>query len=238
MRSDFIPSFLLHSRPYRENSALVELLTRDFGRVSAVVRSARGSGKRAGGSHWRPFSPLHVSWYGRGELKTIAAVETIGSPWMLEGEQLFAGFYLNELLVRLLSPLDAHPRLFNAYALAVAQLAEGAALEPLLRRFEFSLLESLGYSIDFSCQGVALTPDGHYAYHPRQGFQPCLPAEPGAMSGACLLMLQAEDWSQAEVMRVAKHLLRVSLRQLLGPKPLQSREMLLKFKQSRGGAEA
>lgn len=234
MRVEFVPAFLLHSRPYREHSALVDLLTRDHGRVSGVVRSARG-GKRGSASLLRPFSPLHVSWHGRSDLKTISGVESVGAPWMLAGEAMFSGFYLNELLVRLLSPLDPHPSLFNAYALAVAQLAEQADMAPVLRRFEFSLLDALGYGIDFSCGGEPLAAGQHYRYDVQQGFSPCLPLDHGAISGDVLLQLSVSDFNAPEVQRMAGRLLRPSLQRLLGPKPMQSREMLLSFRRSLEG---
>lgn len=225
MHVAFAPAFLLHRRPYRESSALVELLTREHGRVSGVLRLG-GARRKGGGSICRPFTPLHVSWQGQRELKTLTAVEATGMPWQLEGERLYGGFYLNELLVRLLPPLDPHPELFSHYALAVAQLAAGAELEPVLRRFESGLLDALGYGLDFSCGGQPLDPSGHYRFDPRLGFSPALAGDAGAVAGELWLCLAEERWEAREdARRLLKWLSRLRLQPLLGPRPLQSRAL-------------
>src|SRR3990167_7796799 len=124
------PAYVLHSRAYRESSALVDFLTPQ-GRLRAVMRGARGKA----GSLARPFVPLEVEFRGRGELKNVSRLEAAGIPNLLHGEALFSGLYLNELLIRLLPEQDPHPATFDNYAMTVLALAQGRALEPLLRSF-------------------------------------------------------------------------------------------------------
>ena len=133
-------AYVLHSRPYRETSALVDFLTPQ-GRLRAVLRSARGKA----GTLARPFVPLEIEFRGRGELKNVGRMESAGISTWLNGEALFSGLYLNELLIRLLPAEDPHPSIFDHYAATLLALAEGRPLEPLLRAFEWRLLDDVGY---------------------------------------------------------------------------------------------
>lgn len=135
------PAYVLHSRAYKETSALVDFLTPQ-GKVRAVLRRARGKG----GSLVRPFVPLEVELRGRGELKNVGRLDAVGIAAWLHGDALFSGLYLNELLMRLLPAEAPHPALFEHYTLTLQALADGRALEPLLRSFEWRLLDELGYA--------------------------------------------------------------------------------------------
>ena len=161
-------AYVLHSRAYRENSALVDFLTPQ-GRLRAVLRSARGKA----GSLARPFVPLDVEFRGRGELKNVGRMESAGIAAWLEGEALFSGLYLNELLIRLLPAEDPHPGVFDHYAATLAALAEKRALEPLLRSFEWRLLDDLGYgfALDADINGEALAADGMYRLQVDAGLE-------------------------------------------------------------------
>ena len=143
------PAFVLHSRPYKESSALVDLFTPQ-GRLRAVMRAARGKA----GSLIRPFVSLEVELRGKSELKTVARLESGPAHW-LDGQALFSGMYLNELLIRLLPAEDAHPALFEHYVATLPALAEHRPLEPLLRAFEWRLLDELGYgfAVDIDIAG-------------------------------------------------------------------------------------
>ena len=142
MLNSALPAFVLHSRAYRESSALVDFLTPQ-GRIRAVMRSARGKS----GSLARAFVPLEIELRGRGELKSIARLEAAGVPNLLLGYELFSGLYLNELLIRLLPAEDPHPAVFDHYAATLLALAEGRPLEPLLRALEWRLLDDLGATL-------------------------------------------------------------------------------------------
>lgn len=153
------PAYVLHSRAYRESSALVDFLTPQ-GRLRAVLRGARGKA----GSLARPFIPLELETRGRGELKNVGRLEAAGIPNLLSGEALFSGLYLNELLIRVLPAEDPHPVIFEQYAMTILALAQGRALEPLLRAFEWRLLDELGYgfALDSDVQGNAVVAQGLY----------------------------------------------------------------------------
>jgi len=216
------PAYVLHSRPYRETSALVDFLT-PGGRVRGVLRGARGKA----GSLARPFVPLSVEFRGKGELRSVGRLESAGnSPWLV-GEALFSGLYLNELLVRLLPLEDAHPALYEHYALTLEALAQGRPLEPLLRAFEWRLLDELGYAfaLDTDSGGNAVVSDGLYRLSVDEGLERVFSFAPGLFSGTDLLAMATADWSAAGALLAAKRLMRQALAAHLGGKPLMSREL-------------
>lgn len=220
------PAFVLHSRSYKESSSLVDLLTPQ-GRLRAVLRGARGKA----GSLVRPFIPLELELRGRGELKTVARLETAGIPTLLSGDALFSGLYLNELLIRLLPAEDAHPELFQHYAATLPLLAVGQPLEPLLRAFEWRLLEELGYgfSLGEDLAGRPIDPQGLYRLLPEAGLEPVGQFQPGVFQGSDLLAMAATQWSTPGVLAAAKRLMRQALAPHLGGRPLVSRELFRKF---------
>lgn len=220
------PAFVLHSRSYKESSSLVDLLTPQ-GRLRAVLRGARGKA----GSLVRPFIPLELELRGRGELKTVARLETAGIPNLLSGDALFSGLYLNELLIRLLPAEDAHPELFQHYAATLPLLAAGQPLEPLLRAFEWRLLEELGYgfSLGEDLAGRPIDPQGLYRLLPEAGLEPVGQFQPGVFQGSDLLAMAATQWSTPGVLAAAKRLMRQALAPHLGGRPLVSRELFRKF---------
>src|SRR5690606_24194957 len=152
-------AYILHSRPYKETSALVDFFTAE-GRVRAVLRAARGRV----GSLARPFLPLDLELRGRSELRSVQRLESAGIPLLLSGQALYSGLYLNELLMRLLAPEDAQPALFDTYAQSLAALAAGRPLEPVLRAFEWRLLDELGYgfALDSDLDGQPIDPQQRY----------------------------------------------------------------------------
>ncbi len=224
-----VPAFVLHSRPYRETSALLELLT-PGGRVAAVLRNARtGQGALA-----RPFVLLDLETRGRNELKSVIRLESGGLPFWLEGAFLYSGLYLNELLVRLLPVEDPHPVLFGHYARTLALLARGEALEPALRAFEWQLLGELGYgfSLTRDTAGQPLAADACYRFWPEAGLERAEHGSPALFSGASLLALARADWLWPGVLGTAKQLMRQALAPHLGPKPLVSRSFFVNLRES------
>ena len=217
-------AFILHSRPYKETSALMDVFT-PAGRLRAVLRGARGKL----GSVARPFSVLDIELRGRSELKTISRIEPAGEFNFLQGQALFCAMYLNELLVRLLPLNDPQPLLFEHYQLTVQGLAHGLPLEPLLRTFEWRLLEQLGYGFSFEVDssGQALQAQMLYRLVPESGFQAVPQLRPGVFLGADILALSAADWQQSSVLHTAKRLMRQALAAHLGGRPLMSRELFL-----------
>ncbi len=221
--------YVLHSRPYKETSALVDFFA-DDGRYRAVLRGALG---RAGALA-RPFVPLEVELRGRGELKSAARLEPAGQPLWLVGEALFSGLYLNELLLRLLSLDDPQPALFEQYALTLQALALGRPLQPLLRAFEWSLLSALGYgfSLEVDLAGQPIRREGLYRLLPDAGLEAVGVFEPGVFSGDQLLALAEADWAHPGALPAAKRLMRQALAPHLGGRPLASRELFINFKET------
>src|SRR5688572_2315338 len=145
-RVDAQPAFVLHSYPFRETSLVVELVTRDFGRVAVVARGARRPRSALRGV-LLAFQPLLVSWAGKGELHTLIRAEWHGPYQPLKGLALVCGFYLNELLLKLLARHDAHERLFDTYSDTLRALVPQADPGGVLRAFEKNLLRELGYAV-------------------------------------------------------------------------------------------
>ena len=222
------PAFVLHRRPYGDTSLIIELLTLSYGRVSTLARSARGLKSRYRGG-LDLFFPLLVSWAGQNDLKYLGDVELNGIPYPLEGESLLCGFYLNELLMRLLYHDDPCYHLFCSYQEALDQLINGH-LEIILRRFEKRLLEELGYGLPLQCEiktNIPIKADQFYQYRPEQGFLLCEKSEEkDIFYGKSLLALREEKFSDDESLKDIKRLMRITLGQLLGKKPLKSRELL------------
>ena len=150
-RVEFTCGYVLHQRAYRDTSLIVELYTREHGRLSAFARAARGPRSRFRGL--QPFRPLLLSWVGRGEAPTLTGAEGDGAaPLPLAPDRLLSGFYLNELLLKLTVAHDPQPELYAHYASTLERLRAGEALDALLRRFEKRLLDLLGYGSELSCE--------------------------------------------------------------------------------------
>ncbi len=172
MRIDHEPVFVLHERAYRETSALLEVLTRDHGRIGVVVRGLRASKPRFQRGSLRAFQCLSVDLKMVGELAQLLGVETLGRPLQLSAQALRAGLYVNELIARMTERHDPHPELFERYALLLTELDAPQPLAWTLRRFERDLLAMLGYGLllTHTCdEREALDPNAQYHYLPEQG---------------------------------------------------------------------
>lgn len=207
------PAYILHRRPFRETSFIVDLLSRDFGRIGGVVRGARGGPRsRRLATQVEPFQEVAVTWRGRGQLVNVIGSEGVGAH-RLAGVQLFAGLYLNELLVKTLSPEEPVPRLFARYGEALSALASGADLEPKLRVFERHLLDELGYGISFDRDvrnGDPIVADADYEVVPGEGFRASRRAS-GLVNGRQIAAIAAGDYREAAVRRAAKRVFRQAL---------------------------
>ena len=218
------PAYVLHRRPYRETSAILELLTRDHGRVAAVARAARRARRP---QLAEPFATLEVAWRGRGRLVTLTACETTRR-FALTGRPLFAGLYLNELLTRALQPEEAVTALFAAYGETLTRLAAEADLEPALRTFEKRLLRELGYELAFDrewASGAPIAAEGTYELVGAEGFRATAADGVATYRGAVLRAIAQDHYREWEVRRAAKVILRKALRAHVGERPLQSREL-------------
>jgi DNA repair protein RecO (recombination protein O) len=219
------PAWVLHQRDYRDTSLLLEVLTAEHGRIGLVARGVRGkrSNTRA---LLQPYRALLLSWTGRGELHTLTGVEEAEAYRPLIGERLLCGYYLNELLIRLLHRDDPVEGVCDLYAQAIGELRGELASEVILRRFELALLELLGYAppLDCTAEGEPVEAEHDYGYLPEHGPQ-ALAGHRFSVSGRTLLALAAGQLEDPRVLREAKLLLRMILRPYLGDKPLKSREL-------------
>lgn len=233
MRVELQAAYVLHTRSYRDTSLLVEFFTPQYGRISAVAKGVRASSKLAKQkrSLLQAFKPLLISWGGKSDLKSLFHIEALASSYALQGERLFSAMYINELLSRLLHSEEDSEDIFYLYQQLLSQLNQQEPVDIILRRFELSLLECLGYGIELQSiadSGEPIHAEGHYQYFPEQGFRPYHGSQAvlNSFSGADLLAIAAQDFQPA-ARAAAKRLCRQVLGFYLGSKPLKSRELFL-----------
>ena len=226
------PAFVLHHRPYRDTSRILELFTRDHGRVSVFARGARGASKAAAAlaSILQPFNRVLVSWSGRGEAGQLTAAEFDGAMSVLPPDRLVSGFYLNELLLKLFARHDSHPEVFALYDATLRSLKTDADGVRALRLFEKRLLDALGYGLALDCDvelGRPLDADYAYRYRLEQGAVRIDGVAEGAgiFSGRTLLAVAREDFTDPAVCAEARALLRAALDRCLEGKELRTREV-------------
>jgi DNA repair protein RecO (recombination protein O) len=223
------PAFVLHSRPYRETSLLLECLTRDMGRVGIVARGVRGVRSRFPRAQLEPFQPLLLNLQWRGELATLRHAELSSSPLRLSGDAALAGLYINELVVRLTERQDPHPTLYAAYAQTLHRLSAGESLSWQLRRFERDLLASLGYAMQLDIEADSsepLQPDAAYTYRPEQGAMRCGKSDPHALSGSVLLALGEDRMPDVQGLQALRGVMRELIRFHLGGVELRAWRVL------------
>lgn len=224
------PAYVIHRRPFRNTSLLVDFFCLEHGRVAAVARGARRGKSRMHGL-LQAFQPLRISFSGRGEVKTLVNAESAGAAVPLTGERLFSGFYVNELLSRLLHDHVEHPRLYEVYRETLDALANTAMLERVLRRFELELLAELGYAVNLESdcrEHEPIAPEKSYRYLPDVGFEEAREDENDGkrtFAGAHLLALGRLELEDPETAAAAKRLLRQALEVHLGGRPLHSRTL-------------
>jgi DNA repair protein RecO (recombination protein O) len=219
------PAYLLHQRPFKDSGRILDLLSRDHGRVHLFARGTRG-GKSPLGAVLQPFQALIVSWSGSAEGGTLTGAELAEERGpRLPPARLLAGFYLNELLMKLLAEDDAHPELYAHFGAALAELAGEAGEARALRLFEKRLLDALGLGIDYSqvAGGAPVEPNGYYRVLAGRGVVGPLPeGEPG-LPGEHLLALAAEFLPTADSVATARHALSGALEAALDGRALASR---------------
>jgi DNA repair protein RecO (recombination protein O) len=225
------PGFILHTYPFKETSVVAEVFTRSHGRVALIARGARRPASALRGL-MQPFTPLLLSWFGKSELKTLHAAEWQGGLIAPRGRALMCGFYLNELLLRLLARGDAHELLYDRYIDTLDQLSGEACTidyERILRRFEKNLLAEVGYGATFDVDadnGAPIEAGLRYVFQPergalRAGGQPGCP-----VSGQTLIDLAADRFERPATLVEAKSLMRALINHTLGAKPLYTRQLL------------
>jgi DNA repair protein RecO (recombination protein O) len=224
-RIQLAPAYILHHRPYRDTSRILEVLSRDHGRLTLFARGVRGP-KAKLASILQPFRLLLLSWSGRGEAAQLTGAETAQHCAPLPARCLMASFYLNELLIKLTTRHDPLPALFDDYHATVASLCQGMRLEPALRIFEKRLLDALGYGLDLCTEarsGNRIEPEGYYHFRPAQGLFLTVGGASGALAGHSLINLASEQLDGARDLVDSRRLLQAALAQCLEGRELTTR---------------
>ncbi|GAA0848938.1 DNA repair protein RecO [Cupriavidus pauculus] len=224
--------FVLHAYPYRETSLILDVFTRDHGRMAMVAKGAKRphSALRAVLQH---FHPISLSWTGRGEVKTLTKAEYVGGMLPLAGDALLSGFYLNELILRFCPREDAHPALFKHYMITLTRLAHGEAASLALRSFERVLLQETGFAVAFDqCAntGERVQPGRDYVYQPERGVRSAQGSDPSSwpvVSGQTLLDMAQDDYARAQTVSQSRALMRFLLHYYLQGEPLKTRQILM-----------
>jgi DNA repair protein RecO (recombination protein O) len=240
-RHDAQPAFVLHSYPFRETSLVLEVFTRHHGRIALVARGARRPRSALRGVV-QAFQPLLLSWAGKAELRTLHKAEWQGGLPQLRGEGLLCGFYLNELLLKLLARDDPHEQLYAAYGETLQVLGRHDDHAGTLRRFEMRLLQELGYALTLdrdAGSGEAVQPAFVYRYLIERGPVRSEGADTrgeGAqngleLSGQTLLDMARGDFSNPVTLQQSKALMRVLINHYLGRQTLNTRQLLKDLQQ-------
>jgi len=226
--SDPQAAYVLHSRPYRDTSLIVDFFTLEHGKVSAVVQGARRPKSKLRASV-QSFVPIQITWRGRNDLKTLTQAEPVAAMLFLNGDALLCGLYVNELLERLLQPFDSHPKLYVYYQYVLNELVSGQDIEGALRTFEHRLLDELGVLPKLEQEFA----DSVYCFNSEQGFVPVAAVtdknKASCFYGWQLSAIAVDDYSDIQVRRAAKRLMRNLIDRALGHKPLRSRELFQKM---------
>ncbi|HSR01885.1 MAG TPA: DNA repair protein RecO [Methylophilaceae bacterium] len=228
-RYDNQPVYVLHTYAFKETSLVAELFTKAHGRVATLAKGARRP-RSAMRGQLQSFQMLSATWSGKNELKTLHSLEWADSLTMLQGEALMCGFYLNELLLRLLPREDAHEQLFHYYQATLRALSKGIDLATHLRRFELKLLQEMGYAVPLHVDeyGVPISEEREYRYEAEYGACALSVSQKGInVSGKTLLDMAQDDYVCMQTQQQSKKLMRYLLTYYLGDKPLHTRQLLI-----------
>jgi DNA repair protein RecO (recombination protein O) len=232
-RQDNQPVYVLHTYPFKETSLVVELFAHGFGRLATTAKGARRPRSAMRGM-LQSFQPLLATWSGKLELKTLHSLEWGSGLLLLKGEALMCGFYLNELLLRLLPREDPHESLFEYYSATLKTLANGEDLATTLRRFELKLLQELGYAIPLQhdVSNTQILEDFNYRYIAEHGAtklngSPTRVNNGVQLLGKTLIDMVNDDYRSAQTQQQSKQLMRYLLAHYLGDKPLHTRQLLI-----------
>lgn len=234
MRNEVLHGYLIHHRKYREKSHIVHLYTQEYGRVDGIIRQIPPP----------QYQPIRLQASGKSELKNFTKLEILNQPVFFHGDAFFAGFYLNEILLRLCPLEEAMPHTFEQYQLTLLQLQQLAShesaalfLRQILRQFEHVLLQELGYAIDFlvDASQQEILPLQHYQFQLNDGFIPVAQASRSTISGSLIATMQSyqdgRDFSREQLQLLGK-LYRQMISSLLGDRPLKSRQLWIQSTQN------
>lgn len=235
MNVELTPCFILHSRPYLESSLILDIFSREYGRLHLIAKGAKRE-KSAFSGFLQPYQRLLMAWRGKSELMTLVDVEADIEPYELSDVRTIAGFYVNELLVRLLHQHESHPELFDFYDKAILDLSVAESIDAVLRIFEKGLLESLGYGLVLDHDvddGQVVEADKKYYYLIDSGPMKQTPLTENyiEITGNCLLALEKGSLESRSELEESKRLMRFILQNHLGTKPLASRALYKAYTQ-------
>ncbi|KAF1709884.1 DNA repair protein RecO [Pseudoxanthomonas kalamensis DSM 18571] len=233
MRLSAEPAFVLHARPWRETSLLVEVLTALHGRIGLVARGVQGSKRHPLRAALQPLQYIRLDAVQQGELARLHTAEALDAAPRLSGDAMLAGFYVNELVLRLAPRNDPQPELFAAYADVREHLREGQGLAWALRRYERDLLDALGFGFSGDCDGdgAPIDPAARYWLDPEHGPRRVLSdrghgERRNAATGRGLLALAADAAPEMEDLASLRLPLRGVLSHYLGARGLKSWELI------------
>lgn len=234
MRNEVLHGYLIHHRKYREKSHIVHLFTQEYGRVDGILRQIPPP----------QYQPIGLQATGKSELKNFTKLEILNQPVFFHGDAFFAGFYLNEIVLRLCPLEEAMPQTFEQYQLTLLQLQQLAShkqaslfLRQILRQFEHVLLQELGYAIDFSVDAnqQEILPFQQYQFQLNDGFLPVAQASRSTLAGALIVTMKSyedgQDFSPEQLQLLGK-LYRQMISALLGDRPLKSRQLWIQSTQT------
>jgi DNA repair protein RecO (recombination protein O) len=228
-RHDNQPVYVLHTYAFKETSLVAELFTKAYGRVAAVAKGARRP-RSAMRGQLQSFQMLSATWSGKNELKTLHSLDWADGLVSLQGEALMCGFYLNELLLRLLPREDAHEQLFDYYQATLKALASGEQLATHLRRFELKMLQEMGYAVPLYVDEneMPIMAENQYRYEAEYGACAVSTAKNGVvLSGQTLYDMAQDNYERPQTQQQSKQLMRYLLAHYLGDKPLHTRQLLI-----------
>ena len=231
------PGYILHHRPYRDTSRILEVLAADHGRLTLFARGVRGPKPRFGGV-LQPFDLLLLSFQVGREAGQLTGAESAESAPPLPPGRLMAGFYLNELLLKLTTRHDPMAEVFEDYRRALCGLRAGGSVEAVLRVFEKRLLEAVGYGVDLSSEartGKAIEAAGYYRFRTSEGLVPAMEGDADAVAGSSVLALAREELGEGQALEDARKVLKAALAERLEGKELTTRRVA-RAVASRGGS--
>ncbi len=243
MRIESERGYILHQRPYRETSLLVDLFTCNYGRVRCVAKGFRKPNKKGISRALFPYTEYQFSWQGRGELKTLSRADVLQAPVFLQQESSFVGLYVNEILYRLLHEQDPHQTLYEDYCELINNLIHNGLDEKVLRGFEMTLLDELGYGLVLdidSEKGTPVLADRFYRYIPEQGLREVAEGaseKHTVLKGADIIAICQGDYSKISTTRAAKRLTRIVIDFYLDGRQLHSRELYRQYKSNKSSQE-
>jgi DNA repair protein RecO (recombination protein O) len=225
--------YVLHTYPFKETSLIVDVFSENYGRVSLLAKGARRPRSILRG-YLQPFQKVQAQWSGKNELKTLFSVEWVDKFLGLEGDSLVCGFYLNEILIHLLPKEDENKNLFIFYDEALKQLSNSEyAKDEVLRNFELSLLQELGYQLTLATDEHGNPIDVHksYRYEAEYGASDLDATQNGIeISGKTLIDMSVGDFTDKITSKQSKQLMRYLIGFYLGNKKLKSKELFLNIK--------